>query len=323
MDERKIYLNEYNDLGINRDIGNPVELYLDLMKRILVNIIYEDTPYLFYGKTKKPELADSFALDRRIMGEDFPTKAHTCVGMKRLDNIQYCAEQILKNNIPGDFLEAGVGRGGASIFMRSILKVYGIKDRKVVACDAFSDNVGKKVNPVLLGGLVFILSVLSKAKRKKLLTKLQRRRSKDDRSFPAVNDPSDEWTDLVYFGLKNNNHMVRHSPASSLKDVKSHFSRYNLFDEQTVFLKGFFEDTLQNAPVDQIALLRLDGDTYESTKTAIDNLYPKLSQGGFCIVDDYYSFSDCQKAIDEYRENNNMKSELKSIDNMSCYWKHE
>jgi hypothetical protein len=72
--------------------------------------------------------------------------------------------------------------------------------------------------------------------------------------------------------------------AVSEAEVRANFERYGLLDDQVRFLPGWFKDTLQDAPIDRIAVLRLDGDLYESTIQALDALYPRLSPGGFCII---------------------------------------
>lgn len=59
------------------------------------------------------------------------------IGLKRMDNIQNCLEQIIADGVPGDLIETGVWRGGATIFMRGILAVYGITDRTVWVADSF------------------------------------------------------------------------------------------------------------------------------------------------------------------------------------------
>jgi hypothetical protein len=59
------------------------------------------------------------------------------IGLKRLDNIQFCIENIIKNNIEGDLIETGVWRGGATIFMRAVLAAYDITDRRVFVADSF------------------------------------------------------------------------------------------------------------------------------------------------------------------------------------------
>lgn len=74
--------------------------------------------------------------------------------------------------------------------------------------------------------------------------------------------------------------------AVSLETVKDNFSRYGLLDEQVVFVEGMFSDTLPSLSAGPFALLRLDGDLYESTIVALNSLYPKLSRGGVVIIDD-------------------------------------
>jgi O-methyltransferase len=69
--------------------------------------------------------------------------------------------------------------------------------------------------------------------------------------------------------------------------VGANVARYGLPDDQVRFLPGWFKDTLRTAPIEKLSLIRLDGDLYESTIDAITALYPKLSIGGYLIVDDY------------------------------------
>jgi O-methyltransferase len=73
----------------------------------------------------------------RMEGKDWPANAETMVGMKRLENLQYCITQVLQKMIPGDLIETGVWRGGSSIFMRGVLKAYGARDRIVWVADSF------------------------------------------------------------------------------------------------------------------------------------------------------------------------------------------
>jgi O-methyltransferase len=63
--------------------------------------------------------------------------AHTMIGRMRLDNMQYCIEKVLQDTVAGDLIEAGVWRGGATIFMRGVLAAYGIEDRDVWVADSF------------------------------------------------------------------------------------------------------------------------------------------------------------------------------------------
>ena len=108
--------------------------------------------------------------------------------------------------------------------------------------------------------------------------------------------------------------------AVSEKDVENNFRKYGLLDDQVVFLKGWFKDTLPNAPIETLSILRLDGDMYGSTMESLEYLYPKLSKGGFCIIDDYGSLRGCQMAVDDYRSKHQINSEMKKIDWTGRYW---
>jgi hypothetical protein len=236
------------------------DLYIDLMKRVLANTIYEDE-----------DLNDRpFDAHTREYGFDHPKVAHTMIGTKRLDNIHFCLQQILQENIPGDCIETGVWRGGATILMRAILKAHNDTTRKVWVADSFAG-----VPP------------------------------------PKAEYPEDRDLDLFKFP-----HL-----AVSLKTVQNNFKKYDLLDGQVVFLKGFFCDTLPTAPIDKLALLRLDGDLYESTLEALTHLYPKLSVGGYVIIDDYGAIPACKKAVHDYRTAAHIDDEILWIDAYGIYWK--
>jgi O-methyltransferase len=66
----------------------------------------------------------------------------------------------------------------------------------------------------------------------------------------------------------------------SLDKVEDQFERFDLLDDQVEFLKGWFRDTLPGAPINRLAVLRLDGDLYESTIDSLNALYRKVSPGG-------------------------------------------
>jgi O-methyltransferase len=195
------------------------------------------------------------------------------VGMKRLDNIEFCFRQIVKDNIPGDFIETGVWRGGSVIFMKALLKNAGISDRTVWVADSF-DGLPEP----------------------------------DESKYPAD---------------KGDGHHTERELAITQEQVKKNFEKYNLLDENVKFLKGWFKDTLPTAPINSLALLRLDGDMYESTMDGLTNLYPKLSKGGFLIVDDWGAVPGCQLAVKDYRAMHGITEEIKTIDWTGVYWRKE
>jgi len=111
--------------------------------------------------------------------------------------------------------------------------------------------------------------------------------------------------------------------AVSVEQVKANFQRFGVFGDGVKFLKGWFSDTLPSAPIGPIALLRLDGDLYESTRDALLPLYPKVSRGGYVIVDDYNSWEGCKTAVDEYRAQHGITAPIVKIDTHSVYWRVE
>jgi O-methyltransferase len=107
--------------------------------------------------------------------------------------------------------------------------------------------------------------------------------------------------------------------AIPLADVQHNFESYGLLDDQVQFLPGWFEDTLPG-PVEQLAVLRLDGDLYTSTIQVLDSLYPKLSSGGYVIIDDY-GLQGCKDAVSAYREKNEVTEPIEQIDDYGVFWK--
>jgi O-methyltransferase len=104
-------------------------------------------------------------------------------------------------------------------------------------------------------------------------------------------------------------------------EVRANFQRYGLLDDRVRFLPGWFKDTLNDAPIDRIAVLRLDGDLYESTIQALDALYPRLSPGGFCIIDDYHNLMPCRQAVTDYRAKHGVSAEIVDIDRSGVLWR--
>ncbi|MFF4403291.1 TylF/MycF family methyltransferase [Streptomyces sp. NPDC001262] len=248
---------------------NGAELYLDLMKKVLTNLIYEDPPVMVYSYDEYSE--HEFTSNPRHDGRDWPSLAHTMVGLRRLDNLQRCVQGVLDDGVPGDLIETGVWRGGASIFMRSVLKARLVTDRTVWVADSFRGmpEVGPAGHPA-------------------------------DRSLKLH-----EANDVL---------------AVPLETVRDNFRRYDLLDDQVAFLPGWFKDTLPTAPIERLAVIRLDGDLYESTTDALVHLYPKLSPGGFVIVDDYV-IPACREAVHNYREEHGIREPIEDIDGTGAFWR--
>jgi len=222
-----------------------------MIKRTILNTIYEPDPLKEKGHT-------------------WPATAHSMIGSMRMDNIKYCMEDVLANNIPGDFIETGVWRGGAVIFMRAILKAHNVTDRVVWVADSFE-------------------------------------------GLPAPNIslyPADTGSDY-----HENNYL-----KVNLETVQNNFKSYGLLDNQVVFLKGWFKDTLRIANIKNIAVLRLDGDMYESTTDTLEALYEKVSPGGYIIIDDWCLVTARTATLD-FRSRRGIVDPIQDIDGIGSFWK--
>ena len=119
------------------------ELKLEYLKRVLLDQVNNDALYeKFFEKLEYPdektmsEVVDGPILESRRVGRDWPQRAHTMVGRERLRNLENCLNYVRKNNIDGDFIETGVWRGGACIFVKKYLDMYEM-NRKVFVADSF------------------------------------------------------------------------------------------------------------------------------------------------------------------------------------------
>jgi len=101
--------------------------------------------------------------------------------------------------------------------------------------------------------------------------------------------------------------------------VEDNFIKYDLLDEQVRFVKGYFEDTLWDIPAEKFCLLRLDGDMYSSTIISLEALYPRLSQGGYVVIDDF-GLAPCAEAVNDFRKANNIHSKIIDVDGSGAYW---
>mgnify|MGYP001029167401 FL=1 len=110
----------------------------------------------------------------------------------------------------------------------------------------------------------------------------------------------------------------------SLEEVKRNFERFGLLDDRVSFLPGWFKDTLPTAPIKQLSILRVDGDSYESTIDALVHLYPKVSPRGFVIIDDYGAVEACKAAVEDFRRMHGITEPMTMVHDWqeSCvYWR--
>lgn len=270
-------------------------LYLELLKRSLTGALAEDNDSILGGvrtqgsdRLRKKvanqvgQLTQRFGFEiaykkpydqaTREVGGDWPSRAESMIGLKRMDNLIHCVSTVIEDGVDGDLIETGVWRGGACIMMRGVLQAFGDTNRSVWVADSFEG--------------------LPKPNSAKYAA--------------DAGDTHFEWSGLQV----------------GVEQVKHNFRRYGLLDDQVKFLVGWFKDTLPDAPIDKLAVARLDGDMYESTIQAIEVLYPKLQPGGFLIVDDFGTHvSQAQAAIHDYRKEHGITDEIVDIDGSGAYWR--
>ncbi len=132
--------------------GELRELYLELLKGSLTHTLYAGADAVGYPPRGPVRRAVLNLMRRRGVvpvrilpdqerqraeGRNWPLFAQTMVGHARLDSLRSCIETVLAEDVPGDLIETGVWRGGASIFMRGVLKAHGVHDRTVWVADSF------------------------------------------------------------------------------------------------------------------------------------------------------------------------------------------
>jgi hypothetical protein len=243
--------------------------YIELLKKVLTNTLFSVEPSVDEEVHRfVPAFTEHY----------IQSNAVSMLPAARMDNLEWCIRTAIENKIPGDLIETGVWRGGATILMRALLKSCGVTDRTVWVADSFE-------------GLP----------------------EPDAAKFPTEARGFHGAVITKSYGRF----------AASIEDVQANFRAFSLLDDQVRFLKGWFKDTLPHAPIKQLAVMRLDGDYYESTMDALNALYDKLSIGGYVIIDDYAEdlWTNCRQAVDEFRASRGIVDELVRVDSKCSYWR--
>jgi O-methyltransferase len=130
--------------------------------------------------------------------------------------------------------------------------------------------------------------------------------------IPEQDDPTttqDEWEAIDYL-------------AVPLEEVRENFARLGL-QGGVEFVPGFFADTMPPLRGQRWSLVRVDGDTYESTRVVLEALYAGLSMGGYLVVDDYGALEECRQAVDEFRAEQGIEEPLEEVDWTGVRWRRE
>lgn len=200
--------------------------------------------------------------DRRILERANP---YSLTGPARLQAVVDAVRYCVLRGVPGAFAECGVWRGGSVLAMILTLQDIGSSDRDVYLYDTFEGMTEPSEHDVSpIDGAA--LDLWEDADRE------------GGRAFPEFFDP-----ELF------NEAAVRETVLNSGYPA-----------ERVHFVRGPVERTIPDRAPEQLALLRLDTDWYESTRHELEHLYPRLADGGVLIVDDYGHWEGCRKAVDEY-----------------------
>jgi len=168
---------------------------------------------------------------------------------------------VIKNQIPGDFIECGVWKGGSMMLVAHVLLELNASDRKLYLYDTYEGLPEPTENDFSLTGKKDA-AIHNWKKEQKI--------------------GHNEWC------------------FASFDEVKMNLGLTKYPEENMFFIKGKVEETIPVSMPSNIALLRLDTDWYESTKHELIHLFPLLSVSGVLIIDDYGQWAGSKKAVDEY-----------------------
>jgi O-methyltransferase len=214
------------------------------------------------GAGSDTDLRHTSPADRQIIERALP---YTMTGVARLqavvDAVRYCVDR----GVDGAFAECGVWRGGSVLAMVLTLQDMGASEREIYLYDTFEGMTAPTEHDVSAIDPP-ALHTWQKAERKRV------------RPWSGAFGP-----DVFNEGA------VRDLLAST-----------GYAEDNLQFVRGKVEDTLPDRAPEEISLLRLDTDWYESTRHELTYMYPRLSAGGVLIIDDYGHWEGCRRAVDEY-----------------------
>jgi hypothetical protein len=210
----------------------------------------------------------------------------------RLISLYHQVEFCEKNNISGAYVECGVWKGGA-VGLMALANLKNSQNRRDLHLfDAFDD----------------ICQPNSEVDGKRAMDEIKAL------GFKNQNQGNLKPIKGIYDTLGG------HGTIEICKELL--IDQINYPEEKIHFHKGWFQDTLpvDSAKINEIAILRLDGDWYASTKVCLDFLYEKVVPGGFVIIDDYGHYEGCAKAVNEFLEKHQLKVYLNQVDYTCRYW---
>ncbi|MHA1528993.1 MAG: TylF/MycF/NovP-related O-methyltransferase [Alphaproteobacteria bacterium] len=201
-------------------------------------------------------------------------KSYTVTSNERIYALIEAVRHILANDIPGDFVECGVYKGGSMMTIALALLSEQVSNRELYLFDTFEGMPKPDERDLYFNGVPAI----------------------GDFNRMRLTDHSSKWLN---------------APQEAVRQAMS-LTGYP--DARIHYVKGLVEDTIPTQAPRSIALLRLDTDWYQSTKHEIDHLYQRVSPDGIVIIDDYGHFRGSRQAVDEFFQNSDNPPFLHRID---------
>ena len=229
------------------------------------------------------QIARVSSLDNRLPLEATPEDAaaiaalrpFTMTSAERLWALINATRYVCDTGVPGDFVECGVWRGGSVMAMAGELASRGTRDRRIWLYDTFAGMTAPTEKDI---------------EADTGTTAAQMLKTTD------IGDGNNVWC------------------VASRSDVERNVYSTNYPRDQFVFVEGDVTRTLSTQAPESVALLRLDTDWYESTRASLESLYPRLSPGGVCILDDYGHWQGARAAVDEYFKERGIRPFMLPID---------
>lgn len=217
---------------------------------------------------------------------------YTLTTPARLFVLIEAVKYVINNNIEGDIVECGVWKGGSMMAAALALLEMNATDRDLYLYDTFKGMTKPSEEDVTICGDTAHEDYSYRVKRK----------APEVYPYTLKRDDKRDMSNWCY---------------SSLEEVRKNMFSLRYPRDRIFFIQGRVEDTIPHQVPAGISILRLDTDFYESTKHELEHLFPRVSQGGVLIIDDYGHWLGQKKAVDEYIQEHRTTIFLNRVD-FSC-----
>lgn len=211
----------------------------------------------------------------------YQISTHTMTRPTRAKALWQLCAKVVRGGIPGDLVECGVWMGGSAGLMALALRKFEPKGiRKLHLFDSFE-------------------------------------------GLPSPSKKDGQKAEEYWKSTEGSDHPNVARCVADAEVVRAFlYQSLRIPPEQVVFHEGWFQNTLplSEEALRQIAVLRLDGDWYDSTRICLEHLYDRVSPGGVILLDDYFCWEGCRKATDEFRAERGLHNPIIHIDEDSGYW---